>query len=42
MNCDMLKTRDNDDTRHIKRIYNTYQFKQMITEVTRVTNDTRT
>ena len=37
----MLKTRDND-TRHIKRIYGTYQFKQMITEVTRVTSDTRT
>ena len=41
MNCDMLHTRDND-TRHIKRIYGTYQFKQMITEVTRVTSDTRT
>ena len=41
MNCDMLKTRDND-TRHIKRIYGTYQFKEMITEVTRVTSDTRT
>ena len=33
MNCDMLDTRGND-TRHIKRIYGTYQFKQMITEVT--------
>ena len=41
MNCDMLKTRDND-TRYIKRIYGTYQFKQMIIEVTRVTSDTRT
>ena len=41
MNCDMLDTRDND-TRHIKRIYGTWQFKQMITEVTRVTSDTRT
>ena len=41
MNSDMLKTRDND-TRQIKRIYGTYQFKQMITEVTRVTSDTRT
>ena len=41
MNCDMLDTRDND-TRHIKRIYGTYQFKQMITEETRVTSDKRT
>ena len=41
MNCDMLKTRDND-TRHTKRIYGTYHFKRMITEVTRVTSDTRT
>ena len=29
-------------TRHIKRIYSAYQFKQMVTEVTKVTNDTRT
>ena len=29
MNCDTLDTRDND-TRHNKRIYGTYQFKQMI------------
>ena len=41
MNCDMLKTRGNY-TRHIKRIYGTYQFKQMITEVTRVSSDTKT
>ena len=27
---------------HIKRIYDTYQFIQMITEVTRVTSDART
>ena len=30
MNCDLLKPRDND-TKHIKRIYSIYQFKQMIT-----------
>ena len=41
MHCNMLKTRDTG-TRHIKRIYSTYQFKQMITEVTRVTSDTIT
>ena len=41
MNCDMLKTRDNDTT-HIERIYGTYQFKHMITEVTGMTSDTST
>ena len=41
MNCDMLDRRDNE-TRHNKRIYGTYPFKQMFTEVTRVTSDTRT
>ena len=41
MNYDMLKTRDND-ARHTERIYSTYQFKQMITDVTRMTSDTKT
>ena len=41
MNCDLLKPRDND-TKNLKRIYNNYHFKQLITEPTRVTSDTST
>ena len=41
INCDMLKPRDND-TKNLKRIYNNYHFKQLITEPTRVTSDTST
>ena len=41
MNCDMLKPRDNDN-KNLKRIYNNYHFKQLITEPTRVTSDTST
>ena len=37
MNSDMLKLRDND-TKNLKRIYNNYHFKQLITEPTRVTS----
>ena len=40
MNCNMLNPQDNN-TRHIKRIYNTHEFKQMIKEVTRTTSDTK-
>ena len=40
MNCDLLKPRDND-TKHIKRIYSIYQFKQMINEATRITSDSK-
>ena len=36
LNCDLLKPRDND-TVHIKRIYNIYNLKQIITEPTRTT-----
>ena len=39
MNCNMLNRQD-DNTRHIKRIFNTYEFKQMIKEATRTTSDT--
>ena len=41
MNCDILKPRDND-TKNLKRIYNNYHSKQLITEPTRVTSDTST
>ena len=41
LNCDLLKPRDND-TVHIKRIYNIYNLKQIITEPTRTTSDTAT
>ena len=40
MNCNMLNPQDNN-TRHIKRIYNTYEFKQMIKEDTRTISDTK-
>ena len=39
MNCNILNLPDNN-TRHIKCIYNTYEFKQMIKEATRTTSDT--
>ena len=41
LNCDLLKPRDND-TVHMKRIYNIYNLKQIITEPTRITSDTAT
>ena len=41
LNCDLLKPRDND-TVHIKRIYDIYNLKQIITEPTRTTSDTAT
>ena len=40
-NCDLFKSRDND-TKHLKRIYGMYHFKQLIAKPTRVTSDTRT
>ena len=40
MDCNMLNPQDNN-TRHIKRIYNTYEFKQIIKEATRTTSDTK-
>ena len=40
MNCNMLNPQDNNN-RHIKRIYNTYEFKQIIKEATRTTSDTK-
>ena len=39
MNCNMLNLQDN--TRHIRHIYNTYESKQMIKEATRTTSDTK-
>ena len=36
----MMNPQDNN-TRHIKRIYNTYEFKQMIKEAIRTTSDTK-
>ena len=41
MNCDLLKP-SNNDTKNLKRIYDNYHFKQLITEPTRVTSDTST
>ena len=41
LNCDLLKPREND-TVHIKRIYNIYNLNQIITEPTRTTSDTAT
>ena len=38
MNFNLLKPRAND-TKNLKRIYNNYHFKQLITEPTRVTSD---
>ena len=40
MNHNMLNPQDNN-TRHIKRIYNTCEFKQIIKEATRTTSDTK-
>ena len=40
MNCSMLNPQDNN-TRYFKRIYNTYEFKQMIKEATRTTSNTK-
>ena len=40
-NCDLFKSRDNN-TKHLKRIYSMYHFKQLITKLTRLTSDTRT
>ena len=40
MNCNMLNSQDNNN-RHIKHIYNTYEFKQIIKETTRTTSDTK-
>ena len=40
MNCNMLNPQDNN-TRHIKCIYNTYEFKQIIKEATRTTSNTK-
>ena len=41
LNCDLFKTNDND-TKHIKRIYNMFKLGQMINQPTRVTGDTKT
>ena len=41
LNCDLFKTNDND-TKHIKRIYNIFKLRQMINQPTRVTGDTKT
>ena len=40
-NCNQVNNTDND-TKHIKRIYGTYNCKQLITEYTRVTWNTQT
>ena len=40
LNCDLFKTNDND-TKHIKRIYNMFKLRQMINQPTRVTGDTK-
>ena len=41
MNCDYLKP-DNNNTKHIKRIFHTYGYTQMIGEPTRFTNHSKT
>ena len=41
LNCDLYKTNDND-TKHIKRIYNMFKLRQVINQPTRVTSDTKT
>ena len=41
LNCDLFKTNDND-TKHIKRIYNVFKLRQVINQPTRVTSDTKT
>ena len=41
LNCDLFKTNDND-TKHIKRIYNMFKLRQVINQPTRVTSDIKT
>ena len=41
LNCDLFKTNDND-TKHIKRIYNMFKLRQVINQPTRVPSDTKT
>ena len=41
MNCNLLNSQDND-TKHMKRIYNTPGYKQLIENATRTTTDTMT
>ena len=41
LNCDLFKTNDND-IKHIKRIYNMFELRQVINQPTRVTSDTET
>ena len=41
MNCDYLKP-DNNNTKHIKRIFHTYGYTQMISEPTRTTDHSKT
>ena len=41
LNCDLFKTNDND-TKHIKKIYDMFKLRQMINQPTRVTGDTKT
>ena len=41
MNCDYLKP-DNNNTKHIKRIFHTFGYTQMIGEPTRTTNHSKT
>ena len=41
LNYDLFKTNDND-TKHIKRIYNMFELRQVINQPTRVTSDTKT
>ena len=40
-NCNLFKTNDND-TKHIKRIYNMFKLRQVINQQTRITSDTKT
>ena len=41
VNCDYLKS-NNNNTKHIKRIFHTYGYTQMIGELTRTTNHSKT
>ena len=41
LNCDLFKMNDND-TKHIKRIYNMFKLRQVINQPIRVTSDTKT
>ena len=41
MNCNLLNSQDNA-TKHMKRIYNTLGYKQLIENATRTTTDTTT